>query len=99
MQIGKGINQNKNPNIGLNMKNGIEIVPSTKNYERLSENLRNISNIINNPAIRPPVADFSIKPPVSISTSAAVVPSEKKSEEVWEKKYVMSMTGYNKPWK
>lgn len=46
---GRGISQNKNPNIGLNLKSGIEIIPNTRNIEKLSENLRNISNMINNP--------------------------------------------------
>jgi len=46
---GRGISQNKNPNIGLNLKSGIEIIPNTKNIDKLSENLRNISNMIGNP--------------------------------------------------
>ena len=87
-----GISQNKNPNIGLNMKNGIEILPNTKNFEKLSENLRNISNIIplTRPAPHPMVPPIKTKPspsesPADASKMTDIVPS-KKSEEVWEKK-------------
>eukprot|EP00826_Nyctotherus_ovalis_P033769 TRINITY_DN2751_c0_g1_i14.p5 TRINITY_DN2751_c0_g1~~TRINITY_DN2751_c0_g1_i14.p5 ORF type:complete len:259 (-),score=65.83 TRINITY_DN2751_c0_g1_i14:148-924(-) len=45
----RAINQNKNPNIGLNLKNGVEITSNTNSIDKLTENLRNISNIISNP--------------------------------------------------
>lgn len=73
----KGINQNKNPNIGLNMKNGIEITQNPKNYDKLSENLRNISNMINNPGMM--MAPVPAKPPPASGF-------HKKPEEAWEKK-------------
>lgn len=45
----RAINQNKNPNIGLNLKNGVEITSNASSIDKLTENLRNISNIISNP--------------------------------------------------
>ena len=46
---GKGINQNRNPNAGLNFKNGVEIISNPSSIDKLTENLKNISNIIGNP--------------------------------------------------
>ena len=46
----RAINQNKNPNIGLNLKNGVEIISNSNSIDKLTENLRNISNIISNPS-------------------------------------------------
>ncbi len=76
---GMGIGQNKNPNIGLNMKNGIEIIQNPKNYDKLSENLRNISNMINSP----PTDSVHTKTPPACAPQPA---EPKKPDDAWGKK-------------
>jgi len=89
----KGINQNKNPNIGLNMKNGVEIMQNSKNFEKLSENLRNISNMIpmTRPTPVPAVAPVKNKSPQNESSpkndsKMSDIMPPKKPEIAWEKK-------------
>lgn len=72
-QAGNPINQNKNPNVGIaNQKPGGD--PAS--FASLSENLRNISNIIQNS-----------HNPQSISQKQAITP-EKKNNQAWNKKYI-----------
>lgn len=90
------INQNKNPNIGLNLKNGVEIISNINSIDKLTENLRNISNIISNsspnqsipqpmPTVKKPEASKTleeVKESIFTRGSDGEVDEEKKLEKI-----------------